>query len=143
MVCPGNSSRTVSPMNKTLGFQLIVYALLLAGLSYLTHHLAPALSQSTLIAGLAGGVLCLIWGLRGWLGHGGKALPILTLVPVSFVMLSQTVLVWGGGNEEVPSRRTAAVIISVLFALSIAMLMRIAYAGASFEGRPAKTVNAG
>ena len=124
-------------MNKSLGIQLIVYSLLLAGLSYLVHHLAPALAQTTLIAGLTGGALCLVWGVRAVAGSGGKTLPILTLVPVSFVMLSQTVIVWTGGSEVVTGRRAAAVVITLLLGLSLGMLMRIAYTGMEAYGQPA------
>jgi len=121
-------------MNKTLGFQLVIYSLLLAGLSYLTHHLAPTLAQSTLITGLAGGAFCLTWGLRAVAGSRGKALPLLTLVPISYVMLSQTILTWGGRSQDVPGRQSAAVVMTVLLVLSIGMLMRIAYAGVVFDG---------
>ncbi len=124
-------------MNKTIGLQLVTYGLVLAGLSYLTHHLAPALARPTLIAGLAGGVLCLVWGLRAVAGSRGKALPLLTLVPVNFVMLSQTVIAWWGGSEGMEGRRTAAAVMTLLFLLSIGMLMRIAYAGEVFDGQPA------
>jgi hypothetical protein len=123
-------------MNKTIGFQLVVYSLLLAGLSYFVHHLAPALARPTLIAGLAGGALCLVWGLRALAGSRGKALAILTLVPVTFVMLSQTVITWGGGSQEVLGRQTAAMVITLLLVLSIGMLMRIAYAGVLFDVQP-------
>lgn len=128
-------------MNKTLGFQLIVYALLLVGLSYLAHHLAPALARPTLIAGLTGGGLCLVAGLRAVAGSRGKALPLLTLIPVSYVMLSQTVITWAGRGQEAPGRHLAAVVITVLLVLSLGMLMRIAYAGVVFDGEavsPAK-----
>jgi len=130
-------------MNKTIGFQLVVYSLLLAGLSYLTHHLAPALARPTLIAGLVGGVLCLVWGLRALAGGRGKALPILTLIPISFVMLSQTVITWGGGSQEVPGRQTAAAVITLLLVLSIGTLMRIAYAGVALEGQVANPTTDG
>jgi len=36
-----------------------------------------------------------------------------------------------------PGRRTAAAVITLLFVLSIGMLMRIAYAGVMFDGQPA------
>ena len=130
-------------MNKTIGLQLVVYSLLLTGLSYLVHHLAPAIARPTLITGLAGGALCVVWGLRAVAGSRGKALPLLTLVPISFVMLSQTVITWGGGSQEVPGRRLAAVVITVLFVLSVGMLMRIAYAGAVFDGKPASPTRDG
>ena len=128
-------------MNKNLGIQLIAYAVLLASLSCLTHHLAPTIARPTLITGLAGGALCLVWGVRAVLGRRGKALPILTLIPISYVMLSQTVLTWGGGTQEVPGRRAAALVITALLALSIGMLMRIAYAGVTLDGQPAKPTN--
>jgi hypothetical protein len=122
-------------MNKALGIQLLVYGLLLAGLSYFVHHLAPTVALPTLITGLVGGVLCLVWGVRAVMGHRGKALPLVTLVPVVFMMLSQSVLNWGGGNHEATGRRTAALVITLLFVLSMAMLMRIAYAGVVFDGQ--------
>jgi hypothetical protein len=122
-------------MNKTLGLQLVIYSLLLAGLSYLVHHLAPALARPTLIAGLAGGVFCLVWGLRALGGSRGKAWSIVTLIPVSFVLLSQAVIAWAGAGEAVPGRRMAAAVITLLLVASIAMLMRIAYAGVVFDGQ--------
>jgi hypothetical protein len=127
-------------MNKTIGFQLIVYGLLLGGLSYLTHHLAPSIARLTLIAGLAGSALCLVWGVRAVRGSRGKALPVLTLLPICYVMLSQTVMSWGGGSEELPGRRAAALFIPFLFALSIGMLIRVAYAGVVFEGQPSSAI---
>lgn len=102
---------------------------MLAGLSYLTHHLAPATARLTLIAGLVGAVLSFLWGVRALRGRGGKALPILTLTSIGYVTLSQTVLGWGRGREEVPGQGTAAVVLTALFVLSMAMLLRIAYAG--------------
>jgi hypothetical protein len=126
----GISSLVVCAMNKAIGFQLVVYGLLLAGLSYLVHHLAPASARPTLITGLAGGALCLVWGVRAIGGSRGKALPLLTLVAVNFVVLSQTVMRWGGGSQEVTGHRTAVALIALLLALSVGMLFRIAYAGA-------------
>jgi len=124
-------------MNKTIGLQLIVYSLLLAGLSYLVYHLAPSIARPTLVAGLTGGVLCLVWGILAIGGSRRKALAILTLVPLSFVMLSQAVLTWGEKTQAIPGRQTVALLITVLFVLSIGMLMRIAYAGVVFDGRSA------
>ena len=65
-----SSNPVVRAMNKSIGIQLIVYSLLLSGLSYLTHHLAPSIARPTLIAGFVGGALCFIWGVRAVLGAG-------------------------------------------------------------------------
>jgi hypothetical protein len=123
-------------MNKSLGIQLIVYGLLLAGLSYLVHLLCPGLAQPTLITGLVGGALSLAWGVRTTTGSHGKTLPILTLIPVNFVLLSQVVLTWTSGGVEVAGRQSAAAAITVLLALSMGMLIRIAYAGQAFDSLP-------
>jgi len=130
-------------MNKALGLELAVYGLLLAGLGCLTHYLAPALAKPTLISGLAGGALCLLWGVRAMKGSRGKAWAILTLIPVTFVMLSQSVMTWSGGSQVVPGRRMAAVVITVLCVFSIWMLMRVAYAGMASEGQPGSPTKGG
>jgi hypothetical protein len=121
-------------MNKTIGLLLVVYSLLLAGLSYLVHHLAPEVARPTLITGLVGGALCLVWGLRALAGSGGKALPILTLIPVNFALLTQTFMGWSGGSGGL---QTVAVVITLLLALSLGMLVRIAWSGMVFDVPPA------
>ncbi len=120
-------------MNKTLGLLLVVYSLLLAGLSYLVYHLAPGETRPALIAGLAGGALCLIWGVRALAGGGGKALPLLTLIPVSFALLPQVFGSWSGGIGASGGGWTVAAILTVLLVLSVGMLVRIAWSGMVFD----------
>ena len=129
-------------MNKTIGLLLVVYSLLVAGLSYLVYHLAPGVARPTLITGLVGGGLCLVWGLRALAGSGGKALPLLTLIPVSFALLPQTFMSWGGGSQ---AGRTVAMVITLLLVLSLGMLLRIAWSGMLFDvpaAGPAKDAGA-
>lgn len=121
-------------MNKTIGLQLAAYSVLVVGLSYLAYFLSPALASPTLIAGLTGGALCLVWAIRIIRGSEGKALPVLTLIPVSYMQLSQAVLSWSARGELLPGHRPASVVITLLLVLSIAMLMRIAYAGVALDG---------
>ena len=120
-------------MNKTIGLLLVVYSLLLAGLSYLVHHLAAGAARPTLIAGLVGGAFCLVWGFRALAGSGGKALPILTLIPVNFALLPQTFMGWSGGSGGLQAGRTVAVVITLLLVLSLGMLLRIAWSGMLFD----------
>ena len=120
-------------MNKTIGLLLVVYSLLLAGLSYFVYHLAPGVARPTLITGLAGGALCLVWGFRALAGSGGKALPLLTLIPVNFALLPQTFMGWSGGSGGLQAGRTVAVVITLLLVLSMAMLVRIAWSGMLFD----------
>jgi hypothetical protein len=127
---PGSSNLAVCAMNKRIGLLLVVYSLLLAGLSYLVGHLIPGAGRATLIAGLAGGALCLIWGVRALAGGRGKVLPLLTLIPVSFAFLAQTLTIWGGG---VQGGLTAPLVTTFLLVLSLAMLVRIAWSGLVFD----------
>ena len=135
--CWGDSSLVGCAMNKTIGLLLVVYSLLLAGLSFLIHHLAPGGTRPTLITGLAGGALCLVWGLRALAGSGGKALPILTLIPVCFALLPQTFTSWSGGVGGLQAGRGVPVMITLLLVLSLGMLLRIAWSGMVFDVSPA------
>jgi hypothetical protein len=117
-------------MNKTIGLLLVVYSLLVGGLSYLVYHLAPGVARPTLITGLVGGGLCLVWGLRALAGSGGKALPLLTLIPVNFALLPQTFMSWSGGLQP---GRTVAAVITLLLVVSMGMLVRIAWSGMLFD----------
>jgi len=124
-------------MNKTIGLLLVVYSLLLAGLSYFVYHLAPGVARPTLITGLAGGALCLVWGFRALAGSGGKALPLLTLIPVNFALLPQTFMGWSGGSGGLQAGRTVAVVTTLLLVFSLGMLLRIAWSGMVFDVPPA------
>jgi peptidoglycan/LPS O-acetylase OafA/YrhL len=124
-------------MNKSLGSELIVYAVLLAVLGGLVHYLAPEVARPTLVTGLIGGALCLMWGVRVVWRRRGKALVILTLIPVSYVLLSQTILTWSGRSEGGPEGRIVPILIAVMLMISVAMLIMIAYAGVTVDGRPA------
>jgi hypothetical protein len=128
-------------MKRTIGLQLAAYGLVLMGLSFLGYHLSPARSQPTLITGLVGGAVCLACGLRAAADKGGKAVTILTLAIVNFFMLSQAVLKWGSTSEGLPGHRIAAALVSLCFFLSLAMLMRVAYAGEFTSPQPANPTN--
>ncbi len=119
-------------MNKNLGLELTTYGLLLVGLSLLVRQLAPAATQATFIGGLAGGMLSIIWGCRAILGSRSKAWALLTLIPTTFLMLSQTFVSWFGA-DELPNRRTVAATITVMLVLSFGILMIVAYAGVSLK----------
>jgi hypothetical protein len=122
-------------MNKVLGIQLAVYGLVSIGLSFLAYHLSPALAHTTLVTGLIGGTLCLFWGIRAALGYGAKVRVILTLIPVVLLMLSQVFTVWTGQGQESPNNLTAATVITLVFVLSIGMLIRVSYVEEITYGR--------
>ena len=116
-------------MNKRIGLQLLGYSVLLFALSYVIYQLAPSAGKATLLTGLVGGALCLIWGIRATLGKPGKAWAILTLIPVCYVLLGQVINVW---MERDPGQAPSMVVkslVTLVFVTSMGMLVRIAYAG--------------
>ena len=133
----GNGSSLVLAMNKSVGVQLLVFGLILAGFSYLAHTLSPTFTRPTLVVGLAGGLLCLLWGVLALRGRRGKALPILTLVVAGYILLGQAIQLWGL-NTELSGRRVAGALVTLLFVLTVGMLIRVAYAGVAFGGPASK-----
>ncbi len=125
-------------MNKTLGLQLVVYSALLGVLSFVAYRLNPSQGSLTVVAGLVAAGLCLVGGIRGWLGKGGKTLPVLAMGPITFVLLAQAVMAWSPGGDVASGDRAAAGVWSLLFLLSFAMLLRTAYAGVVFEPQPGR-----
>lgn len=130
-------------MNKTVGILLIVYSLLLAGLVFFVRWHVPALGEPIIATGLVGSLFCLVWGTRIVAGHQGKAPALLTLVPMTFVLLSQTVIAWTSEHGESPGLRPAALPLTGMLVLSLGMLMRIAYAGVVFNQEPASPPKSG
>lgn len=116
-------------MNKAVSIQLLCYSLLLTGLGLFAYNLAGEQTRPAFYATVAGGVLCAAWAVLAIAGKCFKILPILTLVPVSFVLLSQMVTMWADEARKGPDYRKASIVITVLFVVSIAMLIRVAYSG--------------
>ncbi|MGC8990617.1 MAG: hypothetical protein ACP5MD_10870 [Verrucomicrobiia bacterium] len=116
-------------MNKAVSIQLLCYSLLLVVLGLFANSLAAESTRPTLYAGVGGGVVCAGWAVWALAGKCGKILPVLTLVPVSFVLLSQMVNMWADEARKGPDYQRASIVITVLFAVSIAMLIRVAYSG--------------
>ncbi|MBL9138833.1 MAG: hypothetical protein JNK85_23395 [Verrucomicrobiales bacterium] len=130
-------------MNKAIGVQLLGFGAASIGLGCLVYFLARPLALPTLIAGLAGGTLCLVAGIRAVLGVTRKTLPLLSLIPLTIVLVSQAVMTWGAGTPEIPARRSASLVVCLLLALSYLMLMRVAYAGSSYVGNASRPANGG
>jgi hypothetical protein len=126
-------------MNKSIGLQLIVYGLLLVGLSYLVHHLSPAIARTTLTTGLAGGLLCCLWGAVAVVGNRRKVFSVLTLIPICYLLLGQAIMKWRGNPAEAAHHGGGVLIITLLFVLSLGMLMRILYAGMAMQAPPAQS----
>lgn len=126
-------------MNKPIGLLLVGYSLLLSSLSCFAYYIAPEGARPTLVAGVVGGTLCLVWGVRAVAGGGGKALPILTLIPVTYTLLPQTFAGWSKASEGIQGGRMVAAVTTLLLALSLGMVVRIAWSGVVFDVRPGES----
>ena len=123
-------------MNKNVGVQLLSFGFGLGILGCVVGLLAEPIARPTLVTGLVGGLLSILWGARALRGNPGKALPILSLIPVIFMLVGETVLAWAGAGPVVPRRATAATVITVMCLASFFMLIRIAYAGLALNPGP-------
>lgn len=102
---------------------LIVYGGVLAGLGFVLQQVAPVFGKVTIIAGFAGGGLCLVWGIAALAGLKGRAWAILTLIAVAFVLLHQTVNVGMASAGENSASLTVRLLVAGMMVLTIGMLM--------------------
>ncbi|MCL5098089.1 MAG: hypothetical protein M1608_11300, partial [Candidatus Omnitrophica bacterium] len=123
------SNLLIPLMKSILTIGLVVYGAIIAGLSLLTHYLAPETARTILVTGLAGGALCILWGVLGMLGRGGRPWAVLTLIVVSFMLLSQTVMSWLGASGDEPVNTVVKVLVTIMFLLSIGTVTILAHAG--------------
>ena len=121
-------------MNSNLGLELIVYGVLTAILSVILQSMVSNLAQVILIAGLAGGALCVIWGLRAVTGRRGRVWAILTLAILAFIFLSQSVIAWMGHSEAQSIPLLAKILLTLMLVVSVGLLLIIAYADQNIKG---------
>lgn len=100
-------------MSKKMAIVLIVFGAALVGLGFAMRQVVPRHGNTTSLAGLAGGGLCLLWGIAALAGLKGRTWAVLTAIPTALVMLSQTVQVWmplpDGDSMSLPGRLIATV----------------------------------
>lgn len=102
---------------------LIVYGIVLASLGLVLQNVAPAAGRITFIAGLAGGALCLLWGIATMAGLKGRAWALLSAMATGFVLLSQAVQVWMESSSDGSPSLAVRLLVTAMMALTIAMLI--------------------
>ncbi len=105
-----------------------VYGAVLIVVSLLAHVAAPGGVSTALIAGLAGGAVCLLLGILGMMGWRYRAWTILTLVAICYVLLSQVVIGWLGGERGESRGGLAPVLLTMLLILSVGLVAYLAQA---------------
>lgn len=102
---------------------LIVFGGGLAGLGFILHQITPELGRVTWFTGLAGGLLCLLWGLAAWAGLRGRTGAVLTVVATAFALLSQLVPAWMAAASENSGSLAFRIIVTAMMGLTMSMLM--------------------
>jgi hypothetical protein len=114
-------------MQRSLGFELIVYGVLVPALSYLTYYFAPTMGRSAYLVGFTGGVLCFVWGVLALAGFRRVWPALLTLILTAFGALPAAVRLWMIEDPTGGERRVAAVIVTVILVFSIGLIAQISH----------------
>ncbi len=114
-------------MSKKMASIVIAYGILLALVSFAIQQVAPALAKVIFVAGLAGGGLCVVWGIVAMAGHKRRAWALLTLIVIMIVVLSQVVPAWSTVGGETPGSLAGSLLLTFLMLLTLALLMYLVH----------------
>jgi hypothetical protein len=106
-------------MSKKMASILLAYGAALVVLGFLVQQNASAFAGITLIAGITGGGLSILWGIVALIGYKRRTWAILTMVPVTVVLLTQVVHAWLGGSISLTGR----LLLTVMFLMTMGMLL--------------------
>lgn len=110
-------------MSKKMASIILAYGVALAALSLFIRQIAPAFAKVILITGMAGGGLCGLWGMVALAGHKGRAWTVLTMIAVSFVLLSQVVQVWMVSTDA--TGLTGRLVLTLMFLMTVGTLVYV------------------
>lgn len=106
-------------MSSDLAFELVLCGALLAGLSVLARHLQPDFPLPTLCVGLAGGGLCVLWGVLGGHRRCRRVGAMVTTASVACLMAWQGVHSWADSLRGEPNARIVTALMTVLVVVCI------------------------
>jgi len=109
-------------MSKKMAGVIMAYGAVLAALGLAVRSVAPELARITSITGIAGGGLCVLWGLVALAGHKRRVWTVLTLIAVLAVVLSQTVQAWLASTDK-SGTVAGALLLTLILLLTVGMLL--------------------
>jgi len=116
-------------MSLNVALDLSLCGALTAGLPFLARHLQSDLPRRTVVLGVVGGGLCVLWSVLGRLGlscRGAAMITLAGLVPVFVVQVVQSLQAAAALESE---GRVAAVLMVVLFVSCASTLASVAQEG--------------
>lgn len=99
------------------------YGVVLASLSLIIRSLVPGFAKIPSITGIAGGGLCVLWGILALAGHKRRAWAVLSMIAVSFVFLNQFVHAWMVSADERSGILAGRLLLTLIMLLTVGMLM--------------------
>lgn len=112
---------------------LMAYGVVLAGLGFVVKNVAPTFGQVTYLAGLAGGGLCVLWGLAAVAGVTGRAWAVLSVIAAAVVLLSQAVSAWLTSQSEGDGSLTIRLLVPGMLLMTMGMLLYLLHGERSPE----------
>jgi hypothetical protein len=112
-------------MSKKMASVIGAYGVVLAALSYFIQQTAPASAQVVFITGMAGGGLCVLWGIIAFAGHQRRVWAMLTMIAVAVVMLSQVVHAWSVSTDATSMILMWRLVLTLMFLMTVGMLMYV------------------
>lgn len=122
---PAQSAERVR-LSMEVALDLVLCGAFLAGLCGLAQHLQPDFQCATLVTGLVGGGLCVLWGVLGRRGTYCRGGAMATLAAVACVLVRQAVHSWAAAAAGEPKGRLVAALMMVLVAFCVGMLANVA-----------------
>jgi hypothetical protein len=119
------ATRTGLRLSLELALDMVVCGIALAGSCLVARHLEPDLPRLPLLAGVAGGILCILWGVAGRLGYPHRLGAIVTLALAGCVLGYQVVRAWPLASEGNTTGRMAAVLLVAPIAFCVGMLINL------------------
>ena len=108
---------------------LVLCGALIAGLPFFGRHLQPDLQRGTVVLGLVGGGLCVLWSILGRRGLPSRRGAMITLAAVATGFVFQAVQSWQVGNTAESKGRMAAALMVVLAVFCVGTLANLAKEG--------------
>lgn len=112
-------------MSKRMASVIAIYGIVLAALSLFIQQTAPAFTHVVFVTGLAGGGLCVLWGIVAFAGHKRRVWAVLTMIAVAVVMLSQVVHAWSVSTDATSMSLLGRLVLTLMFLMTIGMLMYV------------------
>jgi len=113
-------------MRRELAVDLVICGVGFAAVSVLIRYLRPDFPVVALAAGLAGGGLCLLWGVLGWWGMDCRRSALVTLVFMAVLLIIQAAGSWQRAAVVDSTGRRVAALMFVLLTLDLGMLWTLA-----------------